>query len=52
MEFVSALAGHEKETRNAAHRYHRVLAPDRIRGMEMLWKDPPTVEDESAEEVA
>jgi hypothetical protein len=47
-EFVSALAGHEKETRNAAHRYHRVLAPDRIRGMEMLWKDPPGLDEEVA----
>lgn len=53
MEFVSALAGHEKETRNAAHRYHRVLAPDRIRGMEMLWREPPEIDEgEFSEEVA
>ena len=48
MEFVSALAGHEKESRNAAHRYHRVLAPDRIRGMEMLWRDPPELTEDVA----
>ncbi len=46
MEFVSALAGHEKEMRNAARQIYRVLAPDRKRGMETLWKAPPERDEE------
>ena len=48
MEFVSALAGHEEERANAAHRYHRVLAPARIRDLEVLWKAPKELDEEVA----